>query len=317
MVTVSGMPIGRLRLVLVLLAAVCLGCSGNSPGKSAAATSPTTEATFPFSVSFETAPCFDRRWTRLLADKWDVSDAVTGAVIATDGTGYQSRCGFYIQYRLPASDFSQYAQVYVYDPHQQLVGLDQSNAGEADVLVAGRGGPFNLTKDVVIDGPSMTDCTALPNACQPDSVSSPLPASGTGYQRYINQRFGFATLYPSDFSSQPPPEDGDGQEWTHDDGRVSLTAYGDNNVNHLSPQADLRAASRGVHVTYSNISGDVVTVSGYTEQHTSIVYERDVVGPGSIDTLLWRYPTSQRSLWQNANTKTALAFEPGDVAMGH
>jgi hypothetical protein len=300
-----------------LLAAVSLGCSGNSSGSSGAGT-PSAEATFPFSVSFGTAPCFDRPWTRLSADTWAVSDAVTGAVIANDGTGHQSRCGFSIQFRLPASDFSQHAQVYVYDPHQQLVGLDQSNAGEANVLVAGRGGPFDLTKDSAIKGPSLTDCTALPNACQPDSVSSPPPASGTAYRRYTNHRYGFATLYPSDFSRQPPPEDGDGQEWTYDDGKVSLTAYGVNNNNHLTPKADPLAAPHGVrHVTYSNISGDVVTTSGYTARHTSIVYERDVIGSRSIDTLLWRYPTSQRTLWQSAITKTALAFQPGDVAKWH
>jgi hypothetical protein len=195
--------------------------------------------------------------------------------------------------------------------------LDQSNAGEANVLVAGQGGPFGLTKNVVAKGPSLTDCTALPSACRPDTASSPPPASGTGYRRYTNQRFGFATLYPSDFSRRPPPEDGDGKEWTYDDGEVSLSAYGDDNVNHLTPQADLRWASRGVRATYSSISGDVVTISGYTAEHTSIVYERDIVGSGSIDTLLWRYPTSQRSRWQHANTKTALAFRPGDLAISH
>ena len=60
---------------------------------------------------------------------------------------------------------SQYAQVYIYDPRRQIVGLDQSNAGEPNVLLDGPGGPFKLSKDVVIKGGMLTDCSALPTVC--------------------------------------------------------------------------------------------------------------------------------------------------------
>jgi len=49
----------------------------------------------------------------------------------------------------------------------------------------------------------------------------------------------------------------------------------------------------------------------------TIVYQRDVVGPGSIDTLYWSYPASQKAQWDSAVTLTALTFQPGNVTTVH
>ena len=48
-------------------------------------------------------------------------------------------------------------------------------------------------------------------------------------------------------------------------------------------------------VAYDNISRNVVTVSGHKDGGRTIVYQRDVVGPGAIDTLYWSYPASQKA----------------------
>lgn len=96
-----------------------------------------------------------------------------------------------------------------------------------------------------------------------------------------------------------------------------MSAFGSNNVLSLSPRQDESADSRGVSVVYTDISGNIVTVSGYKDQGRVIVYQRDVVGPGSIDTLYWRYPTSQKAHWDAAVTLTAHEFQPGDVVTSH
>ena len=70
-------------------------------------------------------------------------------------------------------------------------------------------------------------------------------------------------------------------------------------------------------VVYVNISGDIVTVSGYTNNGRTIVYQRDVVGPGSIDTLYWSYPVNQKAQLDAAVTQTALTFQPGNVTTSH
>jgi eukaryotic-like serine/threonine-protein kinase len=151
--------------------------------------------------------------------------------------------------------------------------------------------------------------------------SSPSPSSRgnapPGYSQYANPRYGFTALWPSSLRAQPPPEDGDGQAWTSADGQVLLAAYGANNVLDYSPAQDEAADARLMSVVYVNISGDIVTVSGYTNNGRTIVYQRDVVGPGSIDTLYWSYPANQKAQLDAAVTQTALTFQPGDVTTAH
>jgi hypothetical protein len=96
-----------------------------------------------------------------------------------------------------------------------------------------------------------------------------------------------------------------------------LSAYGANNVFNYSPGQDEAADARDVSVVYSNISGNVVTVSGYKNSGRTIVYQRDVVGPGAIDTLYWSYPANQKAQWDAAVTLTTLTFQPGDVTATH
>jgi serine/threonine-protein kinase len=153
------------------------------------------------------------------------------------------------------------------------------------------------------------------------SPASPSPSSRgsapPGYNAYANPRYGFTALWPSSFRAQPPPEDGDGQVWASPDGRVHLAAYGANNVLNYSPEQDEAADARLMSVVYANISGDIVTVSGYTNNGRTIVYQRDVVGPGSIDTLYWSYPVDQKAQLDAAVTQTALTFQPGNIIAAH
>ncbi len=151
----------------------------------------------------------------------------------------------------------------------------------------------------------------------PSPVPDPSPSAAAGYRTYASPRFGFTTLRPSSFRAQPPAADGGGQAWTSPDGRASLAAYGADNIFGFSPRQDETAISHNMAVVYRNISGNIVTVSGYRDDGRTIVYERDVVGTGAIDTLYWAYPASQKARWNTAVTATAQAFQPGDVAIGH
>ena len=140
------------------------------------------------------------------------------------------------------------------------------------------------------------------------------------YNKYANPRYGFTTLWPSSLRarSQPPSTESGGQTWVSADGQVFFSAYGDNNINGYSPQQDAAADSKGLSVvTYSDIKGDIVTVSGYDNNGQTIVYRRDVVGPGSIDGIYWQYPTAEGAQWNAAVERTAQAFQPGDVARSH
>jgi hypothetical protein len=147
-------------------------------------------------------------------------------------------------------------------------------------------------------------------------------ASGQGkaalsYNTYSNQQYGFTTLWPSSLTPQAALPHSSGQTWASPDSRVLFSAYGDNNPDGYSPQQDAAADSKGLSVTYSDIKGDIVTVSGYNNNGQTIVYRRDVVGPGAIDSIYWKYPTAEGAQWNAAVERTAQAFQPGDVAHSH
>jgi hypothetical protein len=124
-------------------------------------------------------------------------------------------------------------------------------------------------------------------------------------------------LWPSFLRAQPPQEGGSGQSWSSADGQVLLSAYGTSNLFGYSPQQDETADAQSMSVVYENISGNIVTVSGYIDNGNTIVYRRDVVGTGFIDTLYWRYPTSKKAQFDAAVTLTAHTFQPGDVTTAH
>ena len=143
------------------------------------------------------------------------------------------------------------------------------------------------------------------------------PSIPPGYDQYSNARYGFTTLWPSSLQIQAQPADNDGQKWASPDGQVQMLAFGSNNIHNYSPRQDEAAAAQGMSVTYANVSGNVVTVSGYMNNRQAIIYRRDVVGPGAIDTLYWSYPASQKAKWDAAVTLTALSFRPGNLDIAH
>jgi pimeloyl-ACP methyl ester carboxylesterase len=151
--------------------------------------------------------------------------------------------------------------------------------------------------------------------CGSAGTSQPAGAP-TGYDKYTNLRYGFTVLWPSSFRVQSP-NNGDGHTWASPDGQVLLSAYGANNLSNYSPGQDEAIDARSMSIVYHNISGNVVTVSGYKNSGRTIVYQRDVVGPGAIDTLYWSYPASQKARWDAAVTLTGQTFQPGDVTTGH
>jgi hypothetical protein len=160
----------------------------------------------------------------------------------------------------------------------------------------------------------ITTATAMATASVSRTAS---PGHSARYVHYKNARFGFSLSRPASFKAEPKPEDGDGRGWQRDHGRVDISGFGQNNVLDRTPKDDEKADSQGLHVTYHNISGRVVTVSGYRHHRHVIVYQRDVVGKGSIDTLFWTYPTSQRKRWKRAVKHTVHSYRAGRVADGH
>jgi serine/threonine-protein kinase len=198
-----------------------------------------------------------------------------------------------------------------------VISGSSHSASDTSARPASAASPSTLPPAVKLR-PSAPVTASSPRSSWPASPSPSSRGSGPpGYNAYANPRYGFTALWPSSLRAQPPPEDGDGQAWNSPDGQVHLAAYGANNVLNYSPGQDEAADARLMSVVYANISGDIVTVSGYTNNGRTIVYQRDVVGPGSIDTLYWSYPVDQKAQLDAAVTQTALTFQPGDITTAH
>jgi hypothetical protein len=164
------------------------------------------------------------------------------------------------------------------------------------------------------NGSIVHGCTGGPSQALLQSLTHQAASTPSGYSKHTNPRYGFMAFWPSSFKAQPPSANGDGQTWTSSDGQVLLSASGVDNSTGYSPGQDEASDARSMSVIYDNISGNVVTVSGYTNGARTIVYQQDVVGPGVIDTLRWSYPASQKAQWDAAVTLTAQTFQPGNVA---
>ena len=164
---------------------------------------------------------------------------------------------------------------------------------------------------------SASPASPSPSAAPSSPSANSSPSIPAGYDQYTNARYGFTTLWPSSLQIQAQPADNDGQKWASPDGQVQLLAFGSNNIHNYSPRQDEAAAAQGMSVTYANVSGNVVTASGYMNNRQAIIYRRDVVGPGAIDTLYWSYPAGQKAKWDAAVTLTALSFQPGNLDTAH
>lgn len=141
----------------------------------------------------------------------------------------------------------------------------------------------------------------------------------------MNPRYGFLAEVPATFIAGRPPDNDDGQAFTSLDGRATVAVFGSNNVlgndNPVLVEANLVTDLQSMNgtVTYKNIAGSVVVVSGtYPDPNgTTVLYARTVVGAGSEDTLWWTYPVADKGVYDAQVVHTASAFRPGDLTVAH
>jgi len=112
-------------------------------------------------------------------------------------------------------------------------------------------------------------------------------------QTFVDPRFGFRCQLPARLVREPPPENGDGQEFTSPDGLQHVRCSGINTLTEdvgTSPTVPLRRdrASRlaqGATVTYSVSDASSYTLSGL-QSDNRVYYEHVLWGRGSQNTVL-------------------------------
>jgi hypothetical protein len=174
--------------------------------------------------------------------------------------------------------------------------------------------------------PTIPPRTTVPSAhAMPTKTSPPV-----AYNHHGNARFGFFCDVPANFRAQPAPQNGDGFGYESPDGQAQILCFAQNNVT-LSGNTSLAGTnarqayaqalashrSQGDSVTYSALVGNAITVSGISRDSKRIYYERIRWGVGSVDTLLWSYPSSMADQLQAAVEHSAATFRPGDLSSSH
>ena len=134
--------------------------------------------------------------------------------------------------------------------------------------------------------------------------------STVSYKQYANSRFGFSIEYPDTFATASS-DNGDGTTLSSPDGSAVLTVSGSNNVlgdtvttmynTLLAEHSDASDKAYGDDwAAVSWISGD------------NIIYEKCVVGSGSVNTFVFKYPAAQKDYYKSIITYIDASFKtPG------
>jgi hypothetical protein len=148
----------------------------------------------------------------------------------------------------------------------------------------------------------------------PTSPAPPVRPSPSA-TRYTNARFGFSFGVPPGYRAQTPPVDGDGLSFANPARTATVTAYGAGNVVGYSPAQEMAQLVKTYQAARDTISyrfsqDDVIAVSGTTPRGT-VFYQREVVYPAVIYTLLWNYPATTKAQYGTLVTQTVDSFVPG------
>ncbi|HVW42122.1 MAG TPA: protein kinase [Amycolatopsis sp.] len=141
-------------------------------------------------------------------------------------------------------------------------------------------------------------------------------------QTYTNPRFGFSALIPGGYTAAAyTPANGDGMTYTNAALGATYTVWAANNTQGSTAQDILTGITRDVQaqggqVTSQSAGDGTYTVSGY-QGDGRIFYEHGFAGPDSTAALRWVYPRANKSSLDTPVTRTAKAFQPGDLDRPH
>lgn len=136
------------------------------------------------------------------------------------------------------------------------------------------------------------------------------------YKQYVNARFGFSMEYPSTFVTKMIPDNNDGIILATPDGSVELTMSGVNNISNetvITSYNDL--IKDHSNASYKNQQSNWFVVSWIDAD--KIVYEKGVVGKGSINTFIIKYPLTQKVSYDSIVSHFNSTFKTPSIDTSH
>ncbi|MBX4271864.1 hypothetical protein [Clostridium estertheticum] len=135
------------------------------------------------------------------------------------------------------------------------------------------------------------------------------------YRLYTNPRYGNSIMYPNNLTVIREPDNGDGRWFKTPDGEVELTVSGANNVLGSTVDSMYYAAVKSVNPSYKKQSGNWYVIS-YTEGD-KVVYQKTVVGKGSMDTFILKYPINQNDKYSKVVEELNKSFKTPSIDECH
>jgi len=149
-----------------------------------------------------------------------------------------------------------------------------------------------------------------------EEKTKPVKEQQITYKKYANTRYGFSIEYPSTFVTKVIPDNNDGIMLASPDGSVELTISGINNVlNETAISSYNELIKNHSNASYKNQQGNWFVVSWM--EGDKIVYEKGVVGKGSSNSFVIKYPLTQKKAYDSIVSHLNSTFKTPLIATNH
>ena len=149
-----------------------------------------------------------------------------------------------------------------------------------------------------------------------EEKTKPVKEQQITYKKYANTRYGFSIEYPSTFVTKVIPDNNDGIMLASPDGTVELTISGINNVlNETAISSYNELIKNHSNASYKNQQGNWFVVSWM--EGDKIVYEKGVVGKGSSNSFVIKYPLTQKKAYDSIVSHLNSTFKTPSIVLNH
>ena len=136
-----------------------------------------------------------------------------------------------------------------------------------------------------------------------------------GYINYVNNRYLYSIMYPNNLKVVDDHANGQGNMLKSDDQKVSLQIYGTNNTANDNINSIYSKAIKSTKMYYKVKSGNWFVIS-YVEGD-KIIYQKKVVGKGSINTFIFKFPANEKDKYTKVVEKLEKSFKAPSTNISH
>lgn len=170
----------------------------------------------------------------------------------------------------------------------------------------------------IIDAKILADKKLLDAKAIEDQKTSNTKSQGeltkeVEYRNYLNEKFLCSIKYPSNL--KVVEETANGNMLKSDDESISLQIYGTNNTSHDTIDSTYKQAIKNNNMYYK-VKGSNWFVISYVEGD-KIIYQKKVVGKGSIDTFIFKFPANEKNKYANVVEMIEKSFKASSTDKAH